>query len=394
MTVALPLAFPGSRVLAGWWRQLASSKPRALWVGHLLLHDVEALVQVNSSTALDRFSQLVVTALAIAHPRNASTHAQLPRQSQLCHALASLDQTLHLDRPMLRQVLRGLEKQGLVASHTPASERAGNASAEFWTLTTSGRQAAERGHYSRSACERRAFCFVQTGAGRAGLHFLNATHACFVQGTTSLVAESIEFRPEALTACVRQPQTWKELHGFPIEIDKVFTSSSSKHEAAAMDTSEVLETSQVCDEVEAPWLPVVLDRPRHLVVALLLGVDGPDRLTGFAVRPEGWILHAAVPCFTLEAAAWPDVFPELVAEPPQDMWQQAWRAWCQPRNLPAQETDACGLERAGARLRVRMSKRLADRLRALRSDIFKGEAWILAGEGPLRQAAVLEVIEG
>ena len=44
MRAAPPLVFPSSRVLAGWWRQLAPFSPQSLTVGHLLLHHVEALV--------------------------------------------------------------------------------------------------------------------------------------------------------------------------------------------------------------------------------------------------------------------------------------------------------------------------------------------------------------
>src|SRR5262249_35580821 len=47
MMVSSSLAYPGSRSLAGWWRQLAPLHPRAVWLAHLLLHRVEALVRLN-----------------------------------------------------------------------------------------------------------------------------------------------------------------------------------------------------------------------------------------------------------------------------------------------------------------------------------------------------------
>ena len=47
----------------------------------------------------------------------------------------------------------------------------------------------------------------------------------------------------------------------------------------------------------------------------------------------------------------------------------------------------------GIHLRVAPPARLLERLRAARSDALKGEAWLLAGEGPVRRAAVVELVE-
>jgi hypothetical protein len=44
-------------------------------------------------------------------------------------------------------------------------------------------------------------------------------------------------------------------------------------------------------------------------------------------------------------------------------------------------------------LRVLAPGRLIDRLRAARSDALKNEAWLLAGTGRLRAAAVIELVE-
>jgi len=76
-----------------------------------------------------------------------------------------------------------------------------------------------------------------------------------------------------------------------------------------------------------------------------------------------------------------------------DHWRHAWRAWCHPRGLPVAEVDACILERQGCRLRVTAVPRLIERLRTARSDVFKGEAWLLAGTGRLRAAAQVELVE-
>ena len=48
---------------------------------------------------------------------------------------------------------------------------------------------------------------------------------------------------------------------------------------------------------------------------------------------------------------WVTAFPRLSEELPLALWQQAWQAWCRPRNLPPAEVEACRLERQECRLR-------------------------------------------
>ena len=96
MTSAASLAFPGSRTLAGWWRQLASLAPQAFAVGHLFLHRLEAPVYFLKLRKIDRFALLVLHAL------NLETSAAPLGQPEL---LDLLHQRLLLERPMLLQVL-------------------------------------------------------------------------------------------------------------------------------------------------------------------------------------------------------------------------------------------------------------------------------------------------
>ena len=98
------------------------------------------------------------------------------------------------------------------------------------------------------------------------------------------------------------------------------------------------------------------------------------------------------PVFSL-GADWQTVLPELTDEPALDLWRQAWRTWCQPRGLPATETETCRLDRQGHRLKVGSPPRLAERLRSSRSDALKGEAWLMAGEGRVRTASLIEIVE-
>src|SRR5262245_38032879 len=119
MTAAGPLVFPGSRVLAGWWQQLVPLRPQALWVGHLLLHHVEALAWVSRSRPLDDFARLVLRALGLARERTPP----------------ALESYLHLGPQALRQVLQRLQKEGLAQSTADGD----------WQPTALGRHGLEHG---------------------------------------------------------------------------------------------------------------------------------------------------------------------------------------------------------------------------------------------------------
>jgi hypothetical protein len=350
MTVPSPALFPGGRILSGWWRQLAALQPRALWVGQFVLHRIDALTRVIQRSPLDSFTQLLLRALDL-EPESSTSR---------------LEGRLHLGAQVVRQLLRGLERIGLARSLPP----------DAWTLTDLGRGALEQGAFPRPVEERRTFSFVEPENPSPPPHFLNVGPAA---GVPCPPGEEGRFARELLDECLRRPAEWKQRHGFPTDVE------------------EVLDVSTPLPENTPPlemWQRVVVDRPERFPAALVL-TGGPadgERLQGFAVRPEGWLLQASKPAFELDGD-WAEVFPDLVRDPAADVWRPAWRAWCQPRGLPASEVEACSVELHDCRLRVLAPPRLVDRLRAARSDVFKGEAWVLAGTGRLRQAAVLELVE-
>jgi hypothetical protein len=348
-----PLAFPGSRTLAGWWRQLAPFGPGALWAGHLFLHQVEALVRLNRPCRPDPLTWFVLKALTLEM------------------TLEGLDSRLRLGRPIVHQVLRRLAEEGLVLSEPPGQ----------WTLTALGRQVLETGEYRQTFHERRAFHFVDNrglGANNTpALHFLDLRSHL---GSLWHIPEGCEFNAETLRSCLNQSPQWKEQFGFPVEVD------------AFVD----LETAPSPTNHQPPvWQRVIVDQPEHLLVTLIVaaGQSGPAQLLGFTVRQDGWALQPAQPAFTLPGD-WQRVFPDLREDPPPEVWRQAWRAWGQPRGFTLEETDACGLRREGERLVVTAPRRFTERLRSTRSDALKGEAWLLAGEGRLRAASRLEIVEG
>ena len=357
MTAGSPLVFPGGRVVAGWWRQLAPARPRALWVGHLLLHRVEALVEVTRAAGLDRFSRLLLRALTLT-----------PNQT-----VPDLDTRLHLGPQVLGRVLHQLQAEGL------AEAGAGGG----WASTDLARLALEQGHYLRTGHERHVFHFLDRHGEAGGPPPLLPLR--LPAGTPWPAPEGWSFDPSWLDACMRQPEEWKRERGFPVEARRVL--SQDQVNGGPGPPQPVGE--------EAPaWQRVILDRPEHLLALLaLVEEEGRgEQLLGFAVRQEGWVLQAAAPTFTL-GPDWRYLFPQLIEELSLDAWRQAWRVWCQPRGLPAAEVEACTLERQDYRLRVVAPRRLVERLRAARSDALKGEAWLLAGTGSLRSLALLELIE-
>src|SRR5947209_4896883 len=293
-----PLAWPGGRVLAGWWRQLAPYRPESLWVAHLLLHHVEALVRVAQPISLDPFAVHVLRALALSVRQTAG----------------DLDRRLHLGAPVVLRLLAGLAAEGLAAGEPGAG----------WAVTDAGRRAVTEGRYARPRHERRTFHFVEGGPPEPAPRFLNLTgHAC----TPWPAGEGWAFDPHALAACVGRPAAWKERHGFPPDVEEV----------VGLDAAA---------PAVPPWQRVMLDRPERMSAALVhaAGEDGGRRLLGFAFRQEGWALETDQPAFAL-GAGWEEVLPDLAEEPPVEAWRQAWLAWSQPRALPPADTAACRFER-------------------------------------------------
>jgi hypothetical protein len=253
-----------------------------------------------------------------------------------------------------------------------------------WNLTAQGRLALEQGEYTQTAQERRCFHFLEAnlppGQPRRPPVFLNLRSDAAEPWAAD---ESWGFDAGLLNDCLRQSAEWKQRHGFPLDVTEVLAIQP--------------EGSPTANGPPQPpsWQRVVLDRPERLLAVLILAAN-PERqgavMHGFAVRQNGWVLDSAEPVFTL-TEGWPDLFPDLAGDLPPEQWRQAWRSWCQPRSIPAGEADSCRLERRGERLHVTAPPKLVERLRGARSDALKGQAWVLGGEGNIRPAVQLEVVE-
>lgn len=356
MTAAL-LAFPSSRAVAGWWKQFAPLQPRQFWVGHFLLHRVEALVRVEQPCRLDPLRSLILRALALP-----GSGADVPPREQL-------EGRLHLGRQVLGRLLHGMASEDLIQADA----------ARGWVLTARGQRGLEQGEYLRSRQERRVFHFLQGEPIGRGLSFLGLSNPPTAPWPAGA---DWEFDVGVLEACLGRPREWKDERGFPLDVQEVL--SIDKGGAGPRNRGSL----------RAAWQRVILDRPERLAAALVLvpSPAGQEQLAAFAVQQDGWLLQAEQPLFAL-SADWRSVFPHLATEPAPDQWRQAWRAWCQPRNVPPADVEGCTLEPYACCIRIRAPGRLLHRLRAARSDAFKGEAWLLAGDAALRPAAMIELVE-
>jgi len=350
MSAAFAPSWPGSRVLLGWWRELASRHPRQLWFSRLLLHRVESLVRVTQARSLDLWQRALLRLI----------HARVPRGPSPENCLADLQ----VDRQVLSQLIHELTGASLIHMN----------GAGTWHLTTAGRNALETGALTIPSEERRTFYFVDNDALKRPPHFLPLRRAprSLISATAPDVAEwSFDLGP--LEECLRQTPEWKARYHFPVD-------------------AEALLLPRPEEPPATNWQRVILDSPEQLAVVFLRTAvsAGEPTLLGFAVRAEGWELEPE-PVLAF-AGGWEEVLPDLAEEPSPEAWREAWQAWSAPRSLPPAEVDACRLERVDHRLLVHAPHRLLDRLRAARSDAIKQEAWLLAGSGRTRSAAQFEVV--
>jgi hypothetical protein len=351
MDRASSLIYPGGRTLAGWWRQLAPLQPVGLWIGYAFLHRVEAAVVRHVEQPIDPFAHLVLQALALEETGAANHVPGVPS--------SRVQERLHLPVAMVQRVLATLSDDGLLTR--PAAER--------WQLSERGREALVKQTFPVRQQARGVFPFlerVDAAGQRVGAPQFLPIAEC--AGTPWQVDEGHRFDMALLQTCLTQSAEWKRSVAFPLDV-----------EALAEDGS-----------LEA-WQQVVVDRPERVMLALVLvNAQGTREVQGFAAKVDGWTLFDRAPVLRVPAPA-AALWPEQANEPPMTVWQDAWRNWCRQRQLPTNEVEVCALKHIAPRLEVQAPPRLVQRLQAAKSDLFKGEAWLLVGDGFLRTAVQLTI---
>jgi hypothetical protein len=328
MDRASSLIFPGSRTIAGWWRQLQAHQPKALWIGYAFLHRIEAPIQVLRAIRLEQ--------------------AVAPQPVEL----AALESRLRLPTPMTRRVLIGMQETGLLTC-----------AADAWTLTERGESALAHQSYPERVHERRIFPFLErvdaSGQRIAPAQFLPIAECV---GVNWAVDDTHRFDIACLKECIAQPAAWKQSAGFPLDVEALAT-----------------ETTAAAD-----WQQVVVDRPERTMLTLIQ--TATRELLGFAVKVDGWVLHDRAPALR---GATTEHWQDLAPAPQATALQDAWRDWCRQQKLPASEVDSCMLTHESPRLEVTAPPRLVQRLQAAKSDLFRGDAWLLVGDGFVRTATQL-----
>ncbi len=348
MDRASSLIYPGSRTLAGWWRQLAPHQPQALWVGYGFAHRVEASVKVLASRPLEPLAGLVLKALDI--------EQCISPGAGICGA--ALHERLRLPEAIIQRILGDLENAGLLTRQ-----------ADGCRATELGRHAIESRQIPYRANERRVFpfmeCLAAAGQRLVAPQFIPLADCA---GVPWQVDADHRFDPTALQSCITQTADWKHCNAFPLDIEGLSNGVSLQD-----------------------WQRVIVDRPERVMLVLMFThKDDVQRMLAFAVKVDGWTLYDQSPVLRLPIAAhsqWPD----LAQETPAALWQEAWRSWCRQRQLPSNEVESCSLAYSPPQLEVHAPARLVQRLQAAKSDLLKGEAWILVGDGYLRAAAQLVV---
>ncbi len=274
-----------------------------------------------------------------------------PLQRALLQALAADLPSSSFDPQLQARLLSELAKAGLLDGTDAAP-----------TLTALGRAALATGSFVSIRRSRRSFWFVD--------NTVCGTSPCFLQPrrplATAKAPEGWTFPVEELSACVQRPAEWKQRHGYPADVRAII------------------------DLAAAPgdWRAVALDRAEQFL-GIVVEPEGAA-LTAFSIRPDVMGLERDRPAFTL-AAGWEEVLPDLAVEPALEEWRQAWLTWCAAHGIP--EADTCAVARESLLIQVRAPKNVVERLQTARGEPLKNEAWLLAGTGRFRAAAMFEVIE-
>jgi len=344
MDRASSLIFPGSKTLAGWWRQLLPCQPQAFWVGYGYAHRLEAPVNVLRDQPVELFTHLVLQALALDRTESVS--------------VAALQKCLGLPAAVVQRVLIGMESEGFVA----------RIDSMCWRISPLGADALKSQHYHRHAQERRDFPFLE----------------CLDSSGQRLGPP----RYVPLNECVATPWQVDEPHRF--DVAWLRTAIEQARETAGGSTFPAEVQSLVNSAATEPWQQVIVDRPERVLLLLVLANSaGAAEMLGFAVKIDGWTLCDQTPALRLPA---PAIFPELAPSVSAEAWHEAWRSWCRQRQLPMNEVEACAITYRAPRLEVQPPPRLLQRLQAAKSDLFRGDAWLLVGDGYVRQAAQLTVV--
>ena len=139
------------------------------------------------------------------------------------------------------------------------------------------------------------------------------------------------------------------------------------------------------------WQRVSIVHPESTILLIAKVGDGVG-LRAFTVQQKGWLLNGREPIHLGEGLA--EVLPALREELALHKWTQAWTGWAGSAGLSTAQFDASQIRREAHRLVVSVPTGIFNRLRTTRSEVLKGDVWLLAGDDRVREAAQLQIVAG
>jgi hypothetical protein len=296
----------------------------------MLIHRVEALVEVNDDSSRHAFDRSLLQQIVLLRPET----------------LDDLHSRLALPRPVLQERLQAFLMEGWLAG---------------LEVTPSGLAWLAQADLPRTRMERRCFAFMETGEQS---RFVSLPAEASQPLTTPPARWHFELA--SLEAAVAQSEAWKARHGWPTDIKRFLRPPAQPTE---MDSPRI-----------------VLDRAEQAFLVWVEGEPG-SAIQAYRTQPDTWELDRS-PVATLPDATWFDEVAPVTA----DHWRESWREWGRARSLPTAEMEACQLEAVGHQLRVLAPEALIERLRKGRSESLEGTAWVLTHRGRIRPAACLQLL--
>ena len=334
MTPASVAAHPAGRVLTAWWRQFDAYAPRRLWFADLTIRCLDLLTVQSRPAPVEPFHRLVLEAIAM---------TATPSQAQVAKRLG-------VNENALRLMMSDLIGQRLV--HVDGSNEL--------LAESPGVHKADRAESRSPEFERQTFRLLADSNRFVPLN---------VPGTPTDLPDDARPAMAALRDCLAQPADWKKRHGFPD------------------DLKAILDLDTDSDPPIPIWKRVPIERGERHTLALIQ--TSPTRVLAFPVRLDGSVA-GKTPCLDLEFAVAAETLG--LADPEPGAWRASWRDWCQlVRGVNPAEVDNCGFERVNHVLRVKVPPELMEQLKVARPEVFKSEAWLLAGEARCRAACRLEL---
>lgn len=349
MADTINLTLPGNRAIANWQKSLRRYRPTALWLRHFVLHRVEALVNVSDFPPLRQLDRLVLEAFADVE----SSHDQ-DSSSTLRRCLAD---RLHLDPVLIDRMLAQFQSSGLIQKQ-----------GERWRLTDQGQSCVNQGQFPGVLQQRRTFYFEQS-PDNGSLRYLSLHRPATSPWKET---ESWSFDIANLEHCIAESRSWKQKHGFPLEVQSLCKPEGGN----APPTPE-------------EWSRIIVDRPEQAL--LLLALTEKGELLGWGAQPQGWKLR--VDHTAIRLSNWKELFPELEQEPEPEDWEQAWLKWGMDHQLPRKELEECRMQPKGRQLHIAPPSALFGMIRRSQGGILKGELWLAAGQSSTRKLAQVKIVK-